>query len=88
MSIQKAIAANLRRFRVERGLSQESLAFEAQLDRTYISRLERAMENPTVGVLTRIAVVLGVRITNFFSTPMPGAIPQLRVGRRPKTSRK
>lgn len=36
-------------------LSQEALAEDAGIDRTYVSRLERNLENPTIGVLERIA---------------------------------
>ena len=44
--------------RVKRGLSQEALAVDANIDRTYVSCLERTLENPTVAVLERIAVAL------------------------------
>ena len=51
---------NLRRFRKDRGLSQEALAHEAGLDRTYVSGLERGIRNPTVLVLSDLAGVLGI----------------------------
>jgi transcriptional regulator with XRE-family HTH domain len=49
--------------RVKRGLSQERLAFDAQVDRSYLGSLERGMENPTVAVLDRLAAVLAVRLS-------------------------
>jgi transcriptional regulator with XRE-family HTH domain len=40
---------------VARELSQEMLAVDAGIDRTYVSRLERGLENPTVTVLEKLA---------------------------------
>ena len=51
---------NVLRFREELGLSQEELAFEAGIHRTYISGVERGVRNPTVLVLARIASALKV----------------------------
>lgn len=42
------------------GLSQEQLAFETELHRTYISGVERGVRNPTVLVIDRLAKALGV----------------------------
>ena len=50
----------MRKFRGELGLSQEQLAFEAGLHRTYISGVERGVRNPTVTVLEQVAVAFGV----------------------------
>jgi len=71
---------------VERRLSQETLAVDASIDRTYVSRLERELENPTVAVLERLANALDVDIREFFVEPPPGAAPlaTLPKGRRPK----
>lgn len=55
MDARKLVAWNLRRLRVARGIAQAALAVDAEIDRTYVSRLERNMENPTVIVLERIA---------------------------------
>jgi len=84
MDARKLVAWNLRRVRVERGLSQEALAVDAEIDRTYVSRLERNMENPTVAVLERLARALGVGIVEFFVVPRVGARPPkpLPSGRR------
>ena len=43
-----------------RGWSQENLAFESGIHRTYISGVERGIRNPTVEVLAKIAAALGV----------------------------
>ena len=70
--------------RVARGVSQEILALDAQIDRTYVSRLERGMENPTVVVLDRLVAALGCSIFELFAVPARGdKFPQpLRKGRR------
>ena len=85
MKVQALVARNLRRLRVRRALSQESLAVDAGVDRTYVSRLECGLENPTVAVLDRLATALNARITDFFVTPAPGEpVPKpLPGGRRP-----
>jgi transcriptional regulator with XRE-family HTH domain len=54
------VAANVRTARKAAGLSQEELAFEARLDRTYISQVERKQRNLTISVLARIAKALRV----------------------------
>lgn len=59
MGIREVFARNLRRRRQERGLSQEALAGEAGLDRTYISALERGVYSPTIEVVDKLAAALG-----------------------------
>jgi len=75
MKAQALVARNLRRLRVQRKLSQENLAVDAQIDRTYVSRLERGLENPTVAVLERLADALDSKITEFFVVPLSGERP-------------
>ena len=54
------VAANVRRRRKAAGWSQEELGFEAGLDRTYISQVERKQRNVTIVVLARLAKALNV----------------------------
>ena len=49
----------LRKARTRAGLTQEELAFKAQVDRTYISMLENDKKSPTVDMLMRICKTLG-----------------------------
>jgi len=88
MKAQALVAWNLRRLRVDQGLSQENLAVDAGIDRTYVSRLERGLENPTIQVLEQLADALDAEIVEFFAVPAPGEPPPtaLRGGRRPKRS--
>lgn len=78
------VAWNLRRLRVRRGLSQERLAYDAAVDRSYVGGLERKSENPTVDVLDRLAATLDVPLAELFKKPRKGASPPkpLRSGRR------
>jgi transcriptional regulator with XRE-family HTH domain len=78
------VAWNLRRIRVRRGLSQERLAFDAGVDRSYVGGLERREENPTVDILDRLARTLSVPISDLFVEPAKGSAPPkpLKSGRR------
>jgi transcriptional regulator with XRE-family HTH domain len=60
MDVRRRVGLNVKRFRAERGLSQEELAFECGLHRTYVSGVERGVRNPTVVVLEKIAKSLKV----------------------------
>jgi len=84
MKAATLVAWNLRRLRVSRAIAQEALALEAEIDRTYVSRLERSLENPTIGVLQRLTDVLNVHISELFVEPAAGALPPgpLRGGRK------
>jgi transcriptional regulator with XRE-family HTH domain len=86
MEMQAIVAQNIRRLRVARGLSQEALAVDAEIDRTYVSRLERGLENPTVAVLDRLAQALDASISDFFRQPSPDEVPpqMLPKGRKRK----
>jgi transcriptional regulator with XRE-family HTH domain len=60
MDIRKQVGLNVKRLREASRLSQEDLAFEAELHRTYISGVERGVRNPTVTVVAKIAEALRV----------------------------
>lgn len=86
MDGKRLVAWNLRKYRVDRGLSQEKLAVDAELDRTYVSGLERGVENPTVSVLEKLAGALSIHISDLFRQPPRGErTPKpLASGRRAK----
>lgn len=58
--ILEAFGQNVRKLRVEQGLSQEQLADHAGLHRTYIGMIERAEKNITLCNIEKIAKALGV----------------------------
>ena len=58
MSLEESIGVVLRELRRKRCLTQEALAVQAGLHRTYISMLERGEKSPTVDVLARLALAM------------------------------
>lgn len=62
MHVRARLAANLKRLRKERALSQEQFAFDAGIHRTYVSDLERGARNPTIEVVDKLAVFLEVKV--------------------------
>lgn len=54
------LARNVRLARQKLGLSQEQLADEAGIDRTYVSGIERGVRNPSIQVVAKLALVLKV----------------------------
>jgi len=60
MEIEQAFGKILRKFRMERSLSQEELAHICELDRTYISLMERGKRKPTI--TTVFALGRGLKI--------------------------
>ncbi|RQH12746.1 helix-turn-helix transcriptional regulator [Bradyrhizobium sp. RP6] len=72
MDGRSLVAWNIRKIRVRKGLTQERLAFDAGVDRSYVGGLERAEENPTVDVLDRLAKTLSVPLASLFEAPARG----------------
>ena len=66
VSYLRYIAANTRKYRLKRGLTQESLAEIADLDLRFIQRIERATTNLSVSVLVALAEALEVAPTALF----------------------
>ena len=61
MDVRHRLGVNVRRLRKKRGWSQEDLAFESDLHRTYISGIERGVRNPSVTIMEDLASALGVK---------------------------
>lgn len=55
---RQIVGANIGRLRRARGLTQEELAFRAEIDLTYMGGIERGKRNPSLLVLARIAKAL------------------------------
>ena len=64
----RVFAANVRRLRLERGLSQEGLADLADVHRTYVGMLERCEKNVTIYNIERIAIALKVNPSELLVT--------------------
>lgn len=60
MDIREVFARNLRRSRHAKGFSQEALAHEADMDRSYISALERSVYSASIDTVAKLAEVLGL----------------------------
>lgn len=58
---------NVRRWRGQRRLTQEQLAFEAEIDLTYMGGIERGKRNPSLMVMGRIAKALSVPLAKLLS---------------------
>jgi transcriptional regulator with XRE-family HTH domain len=71
MNIREVLALNLRKLRQVRGLSQEELAHRAEIDRTYISALERSVYAASIDVVDSLAQVLGVEAADLLERKSP-----------------
>ena len=60
-----AFGRTLRAFRLERRLSQDSLAFDSGLDRTYISLLELGIRSPTLNTMIALCLALNISLDAF-----------------------
>ncbi len=69
MGIREVFARNLRKARHDKGLSQEALAHEAEVDRTYISALERGVYGATIDMVDKLATVLSVEASTLLERP-------------------
>lgn len=69
MEIRDVLALNLKRLRADQSLSQEDLADRADIDRTYISSLERSVYAAGIDVVDRLAKALGVTAADLLQLP-------------------
>jgi transcriptional regulator with XRE-family HTH domain len=61
--LRAELANEIKQTRRRLGLSQEALALQAEVDRTYVSQLERGIANPSILILHRISTVLGMDLS-------------------------
>jgi transcriptional regulator with XRE-family HTH domain len=69
MEIRRVLAFNIVRLRRARGLSQEALAADAGVGRSYLSRVEREQQAASVDVIAKLAAALDVEPMEFLRPP-------------------
>ena len=62
-----ALGVAIRKTRKAQGLSQEELAFKSQVDRSYMSSIERGAQNPGVVTIIRISAAIGVSMAELMA---------------------
>jgi transcriptional regulator with XRE-family HTH domain len=77
-AVSKALAANVRRFRKERGWTQDDLAAETKVEQAAISLIENGRANPTLLMLESIARALDVAFIELFAAPVRQRRPKDR----------
>jgi transcriptional regulator with XRE-family HTH domain len=84
MEVRSLVGWNLRRLRVERGISQDDLALEAGVERAYVGHLERGTRNPTIVTLDKLAEALNSHVSELLKPAPEGSKPvqPLKPGRR------
>jgi transcriptional regulator with XRE-family HTH domain len=89
VDITEFVGPAIRSFRDKAGISQEELAARAELDRTYVSGIERSARNPSVKSLQRVANALEVGLDEVFvlarklaEAPAAKAAPRPSRGKR------
>ena len=73
---QRELGRRIRQRREDLGLSQEALAFAADVHRTYVTQLENGMRNPSIETTAKLALALGVDVSDLTSglQALPGRI--------------
>jgi len=69
MDLREVFAANLRRLRHAKGLSQDELAYEAEVSRSYLSQLEKGAFYASLRIVGKLAITLGVEPAELLRTP-------------------
>jgi transcriptional regulator with XRE-family HTH domain len=67
MTIQERIGKRITQLRKEKNLSQQKFAYEADIERSYLTHIEKGRKNISIGTLARILEPLGVTINEFFN---------------------
>jgi hypothetical protein len=66
VKIQEIVGKNIKKYRLQKKLTQEELAEICDLHRTYISSIERGVKSPSLNILFRISNELEINIKNLF----------------------
>ncbi len=85
-AIRVAVADNMRRVRLARGLSLRELATQTGLSKASLSQIEREIANPTVSTLTRIAAALDISFSELTRSPQTEPLVIRATDRSAKTA--
>ena len=66
MNVNKQLGMRIRYLREQKGLTLEDLSFESNVNKNYLSDLERGNRNPTVKILERISLALDISLEELF----------------------
>lgn len=66
MNLQRKFGHVLKELRQEKGLSQESLANQSDIDRTYISDIEKGERNISLNIIERLSRTLQISLSELF----------------------
>lgn len=69
MDLREVFAANLRRLRHAKGMSQDDLAYAAEVSRSYLSKLEKGVYYASLKIIGRLAKTLEVEPAEFLRLP-------------------
>lgn len=70
MDLREVFAVNLRRLRHAKGMSQDELAYAAEVSRSYLSRLEKGVFYASLKIVGRLAETLDVEPAEFLRRPL------------------
>ena len=75
MDIRVRVGKNLRRYRLLKGISQETLAHQSGVARAYVGRIECGVQNPTVVILEQLADKLDIPVSVLLETEAEATTP-------------
>lgn len=68
MNVKEKYALRIKTLRTEKGMSQEALAFDADIDKKYLSDIECGKRNFSIQTLEKIIMALNVSVAEFYSS--------------------
>jgi transcriptional regulator with XRE-family HTH domain len=84
-TLKRRFGATVRRYRHRLGISQEELAWRAEMHRTYLADVERGVRNLSLSSITRLVDAIDIPLSSFFATLESIEMPVATVNGRKKT---
>lgn len=82
-----SVGKSLKQLRISAGMSQADLAFHAEVDRTYVSQIERGVGNPSILTLANLCHGLGITLADLFEPVRVALPPQGQIARRANSAK-